>query len=126
VADDAAGGVAAGAFASGVVCARTIGALASLDATASAGDSAPVRAAPKAINASRRFILFPSKRIRAGLAGTDAHDLFEIGDEDLAVADLSGFRGLLDGLDHTIQELALDRGLDLDLRQEVDDVFRAR
>src|SRR5262245_37771105 len=100
----AAGGVAAGAgaFASGVACARTIGARGSVGATVTAGDSAPMRAAPRAMDASSRFILFPLQRIGAGFTGADAHDLFEIGDEDLSVADLSGFRGLLDRFDHPI------------------------
>ena len=34
-----------------------------------------------------------------GLAGADAHDVLDRGDEDLAVADLAGARGLHDGLD---------------------------
>ena len=37
------------------------------------------------------------ERVRAGFAGTDAHDLFEVGNENLAVADLAGVGGLFDG-----------------------------
>ena len=36
---------------------------------------------------------------RAGFAGSDADDLDDVGDEDLAVADAAGAGGRLDGLD---------------------------
>ena len=36
---------------------------------------------------------------RVGLAGADAHGVLEIGDENLAVADLAGLGGRGDGFD---------------------------
>src|SRR3990170_7607594 len=71
------------------------------------------------------FIGFPLKRIFAGFAGADAVHLFEIEDEDLAVADLVGARGLDDRLDHALQRRGLDGDLDLHLGQEVHHVFSA-
>src|SRR6516225_8914478 len=65
------------------------------------------------------------ERIRAGLAGANAHDLFEIRDEDLPVADLAGVGGLLDRFDDAIEQVVFDGGFDLHLRQEIDDVFGA-
>ena len=47
-----------------------------------------------AINASNCFIVFPLECIGTGLAGSDAHDLFKLENEDLAVADLAGIGGL--------------------------------
>src|SRR5262249_33829961 len=40
------------------------------------------------------------------LAGADADDAVDVGDEDLAVADLAGLRGLEDRFDHLIHEVA--------------------
>ena len=45
------------------------------------------------------MVLACSERVRAGLAGADAHGLFDRGDENLAVADLVGARRLYDRLD---------------------------
>src|SRR5215472_16147434 len=81
--------------------------------------------AMSAINASIRFMVFPLESVRAGLAGSDAHDLLEVEDEDLAVADLPGIGGFLDGLDRAIEELVLESRLGLDLRQDIDDVLGA-
>src|SRR5688572_1891808 len=66
-----------------------------------------------------------SERVLARLAGADADHLLEAGDEDLAVTDLPGARRAFDGLDHALDDGVVDRRLDLDLRQEVDDVFGA-
>src|SRR6185295_3914171 len=60
-----------------------------------------------------------------GLAGADAHDLLDRGDEDLAVADLAGARGLDDRLDRPVDQAVLKDDLDLDLGQEIDDVLGA-
>src|SRR5215468_4049716 len=84
-----AAGAAAGAFWSGAL---------SCAVTSPHTATTPI----SAINASNRFMMFPLESIGTGLAGPDAHDLLEVEDEDLAVADLSGIRGLLDGLDHPI------------------------
>src|SRR6185437_16183059 len=56
-------------------------------------------------------------------AGTDADDLIQRADEDLAVADLAGARGRLDRFEHAV-ELVVGHGhLQLDLGQEVDHVL---
>src|SRR5580704_16789757 len=60
-----------------------------------------------------------------GLAGADADHPLDVGDKDLAVADLAGLGGLDDGLDHLIDEIAAHRDLDAGLGHEVDHVFRA-
>src|SRR5207244_11408024 len=69
------------------------------------------------------FMLFPLESIRAGLAGADAHDLFQIEDENFAVADLPGIRGFLDCFDDAIQHVGVDRRLDLYLGQKVHDIL---
>src|SRR5690606_3948283 len=66
-----------------------------------------------------------SKRLVSGLAGTDAHGVLEIGDEDLAVADRARRRGRDDRFDRLLDEVVGNRRLDLRLRHEVDGVFRA-
>src|SRR5450755_1389148 len=79
----------------------------------------------KAINVRNCFIEFPLEGVRAGLTGADAHDLFKLENEDLAVADLAGVGCLLDRLDDAIEHVALDRGFDFDFWKEVDDIFGA-
>src|SRR5512134_695351 len=110
-----------------VVAAGLFGVDVSTPACASAVPAAPNVTAPR--NAASAISFFigcaPLERFRAGLAGADAHDLFELEHEDLAVADLAGVGRLLDRLDHLLEHLALDRGFDLDLRQKVDDVLGA-
>src|SRR5690349_14929713 len=69
------------------------------------------------------FIVFSSESLRAGLAGADSDDLFEIEDEDLSVPDLAGVGGFLDRLDGLLEQRVLDRRLDLHLGQEIDHVF---
>src|SRR3954454_5015981 len=49
--------------------------------------------------------------------------MVEVDDEDLAVADLSGFRGRRDGLDGFVDLVRADSDLDFDLGQETDGVF---
>src|SRR6185312_2003026 len=113
----AAAGAAAGAVAAGGV----VAALLSCANTAPPAQSAPMTAS----NANDRFMMSPLERTGTGLAGPDAHDLFELENEDLAVADLAGVGGFFDRLDHAVEQVAFDRGLDLDLGQEIDDVFSA-
>src|SRR5215510_12431450 len=81
------------------------------------------RALTSASNAKTLFMASPLQRLRADFAGADADDLLEVEYEDLPVADLAGVRRLLDRLDHLLEHVAFDRGFDLDLRQEVDDVL---
>ena len=71
------------------------------------------------------FILISLERFRAGLAGADADHLFEIENENLAVADLAGVRGFFDCLNDLLEQLGLDGGFDFDFGQEVDHVLRA-
>src|SRR5688572_27831123 len=60
-----------------------------------------------------------------GFPGADADDLTHSGYENLAVADLPGAGGLDDGIDRAFEQLVGHDHLDLHLRQEIDDVFRA-
>jgi hypothetical protein len=46
------------------------------------------------------------------LAGANADSRFDVGDEDLAVADLAGAGGRDDRVDHFVDELGVDRDLD--------------
>src|SRR6478672_9675429 len=64
-----------------------------------------------------------SDRVGVQFAGADPHHLAKVPDEDLAVADLAGPRRTHDRLDHRIDALARHRDLQLDLGQEVDQVF---
>src|SRR6478735_8800996 len=61
----------------------------------------------------------------AGLPRANANDLLDRGHENLAVADLAGARGLDDRLDRALDHRIAQDHLDLDLRQEIDDVFGA-
>src|SRR3978361_1361210 len=51
--------------------------------------------------------------------------MVEVDDEDLAVADLAGFRGCGDGFDGFVDLVRGDSHLDLDLGQETDGVLGA-
>src|SRR3954452_18086673 len=51
--------------------------------------------------------------------------MVEVDDEDLAVADLSGFRGRGDGVDGLVDLVRADGDFDLDLGQETHDEFSA-
>src|SRR6202162_3365274 len=117
-------GAAAGAGAGAVVVGVAALSLSCADVTVDT-PRAPIRMPSEAINANNCFMGFPLERIGTGLAGPDAHDLFELENEDFSVTDLAGVRGLLDCLDDTIEHVGLDRGFDFDFRKEVDDVFRA-
>ena len=52
--------------------------------------------------------LWKLKGVGAGFAGADADGLLDAGDEDLAVADLAGMGGLLDGLNGTLDLAVVD------------------
>src|SRR5438874_7162373 len=77
------------------------------------------------IKSHRDQIASGSNRIGAALSGADADRLIDRRDEDLAVADPAGMRGLLDRLDGTLDHRFLHDHLDFDLGQEIDDVFGA-
>ena len=65
-------------------------------------------------------------RVFAALAGADADGFVDGRDEDLAVADAARARDGHDGFDDVADDVVLDDDLDADLRDEVDDVGRAR
>src|SRR5207253_2975937 len=67
----------------------------------------------------------PLDGVGAALAGADAHRFLDRQNEDLAVADLVGFRRELDRLDRALGERVVEDHLDLHLREEVDHVFGA-
>src|SRR5260221_4330702 len=67
----------------------------------------------------------PLDGVAAALAGADADRLVDRADEDLAVADAAGMRGVLDRLDGALDQRVLHDDLDLHLGQEIDDVFGA-
>src|SRR3954466_3492155 len=71
------------------------------------------------------LVLVRSERVGIGLAGADADGALERHDEDLAVADLAGPGRSGDRLDDAGDEVARDRDLDLELRQEAHGVFGA-
>src|SRR6056297_368747 len=65
-----------------------------------------------------------SERVRTGLAGADADGVLDRADEYLAVADLVGAGCVHDRLDRAFDLIVVDDDVDLDLGQEVHDVFR--
>lgn len=75
------------------------------------------------LQASKRARGMPSDGVLAHFARTDADRLLDLVDEDLAVADLAGVGGLANGLDGLLENVVGDDGLDLELGQEVHDVF---
>ena len=61
----------------------------------------------------------------AALAGANPNDIFEGGDENLAVADLARVRGRRDGAQRILEFVVGDNDFELDLGQEVHDVLGA-
>ena len=94
-------------------------------ATEQAGDWAkqkPGRIGPSGLEGLHR-LLNESERFRVAFAGTDAIGLLDLGDEHLAVTDLAGAGGGLDGFHHAVDQIVVDGDLDLHLGQEVHHVF---
>src|SRR5262245_21107581 len=86
--------------------------------------AAPTRAVrPRAVarTTDARF----SDGVGSRLAGADADRLFDGGDEYLAVADATGLRGLLDGVEGLRHHFVGQHHLDLHLGQEIDHVLGA-
>src|ERR1700722_2612481 len=54
----------------------------------------------------------PLQRGVIGLAGTDAQNAQDVGDEDFAVADLAGFRGADNGFHHLVDEFVFHGDFD--------------
>src|SRR5690606_38318849 len=71
---------------------------------------------------TERPAVLRSDGLGSRLAGADADDVEDVGDEDLAVADLASAGGGLDGVDDGGDHVVRNHHLDLDLGQEVDDV----
>src|SRR3972149_5414409 len=89
---------------------------------------APLAAANSASMEKRAisfFIVFSLDCSGVGFAGAYAHDLFQVENENLAIADLAGIGGFLDRLEHALEHVGVDRRFDLHLRQEVHHVFGA-
>src|ERR1700674_862507 len=64
-----------------------------------------------------------SERAIVGLAGADAHRMFEAEHKDFAVADLAGLCRADDGIGDLFHLIARNRDLDLQLGKEVRGVF---
>src|SRR4029077_8236279 len=62
--------------------------------------------------------------VEPGLPGSDANGLFDIGYENLAVADAPGLGGAPDRVDGPLDQFIGNHDLDLNLGKEVDDVLR--
>lgn len=59
----------------------------------------------------------------AGFAGSDADDLFDVGDEDFSVADVAGAGGIRNDLDRFVGYVIGNDDFQFDFRHEVDNVF---
>ena len=68
---------------------------------------------------------FRSDRVQPGFSGADADRLFDVGHEDLAVADAPGLGRAADGVDRPLDQIVPDHDLDFHLGQEVHDIFGA-
>src|SRR5688572_12504669 len=77
------------------------------------------------LTAGRSPALNLSDRFLSTLAGANPHRFVDRQDENLAVADATGLRALLDRVDHFFDERVRHDDLELHLRHEVDDVGRA-
>src|SRR5690606_6606315 len=84
---------------------------------ATAGAASPSRFA-RASSAKRRFIAVSLEGVGPGFSSADTDHLGELGDEDLAVADLAGAGGLLDRFHDLLEQVGADCRFHLDLRQE--------
>src|SRR5690606_6867491 len=66
-----------------------------------------------------------SNSVGTGFTGADADRFFDIGNENLAVADAAGLGGAADGVDRLFQHVIAEHDLDFHLGQKIDDVFGA-
>ena len=60
------------------------------------------------------------QRAVASFAGTDADNLFQVANKDLAVTDLAGVGGFRDGVDHLIDDVIADGGFKFKLNADKD------
>src|SRR3569623_973178 len=75
--------------------------------------------------AQRHARTTPLYRLWPLFARAEAHHAHDVGDEDLAVADLAGARGLRDGLDGALDLIVLHHRLDAHLGQKIHHIFGA-
>src|SRR3954452_10792066 len=74
---------------------------------------------------SRKIRIAPGlDSVQPGFSGSDPDRLFDVGDEDFAVADAAGLGGAADRVDGFLDQFVGNHNLDFDLGQEVHDVFR--
>src|SRR5215469_1042812 len=64
-----------------------------------------------------------SDGVQSGFPGSDPNGFFDVGDEDLAVADPPGLGGATDRLDGFLDHVVAEYNLDLHLGEKIDDVF---
>jgi hypothetical protein len=64
-----------------------------------------------------------SDGVQSGLPRPDPDGFFDVGDEDLSVADPTGLGGATDGLDGFLDHVIAEHNLDLHFGEEIHDVF---
>ena len=55
--------------------------------------------------------------------GTDSPGIFDVVDEDFAIADFTGFGGLDDGIDGGFDDIVGNNGFEFDFWEKIDGVF---
>src|SRR3982075_3445409 len=84
----------------------------------------PFRVAGRAGGGSRRAVgLAGLDGVQSGFPGSDPNGFFDIGDEDLTVADSPGLGGATDRLDGLFDHVVAEHNLDLHLGEKIHDVF---
>src|SRR6266403_6420052 len=66
-----------------------------------------------------------SDGVQSGFPGSDPNGFFDVGDEDLAVADPPGLGGATDRLDRFLDHVVAENNLDFHLGKKIHDVFGA-
>src|SRR5438034_847018 len=64
-----------------------------------------------------------SDGVQSGFPGSDPNGFFDVGDEDLAVADPPGLGGATDRLDGFLDHVVAEHNLDLHLGEKIDHIF---
>src|SRR5246127_4798771 len=64
-----------------------------------------------------------SDGVQSGFPGSDPNGFFDVGDEDLAVADPPGLGGATDRLDGFLDHVVAEYNLDLHLGEKIDHIF---
>src|SRR5690606_27348590 len=63
--------------------------------------------------------------IHAGFTGTDTNNFFDVGDENLAIADASRLGSLADGFNSAVHGFVCDDDFNFHFGKKVDDIFGA-